>query len=122
MADGTFSWFEIDVPDVEKAKQFYGAITPWTLQPMEGFEGYVIVSLNGQGMGALQSSQDGDPSGRGTRIYLDVSRLEDTLAQVRRAGGTVEQERMPIPGNQWVATARDPFGNRIGFVTNNPAT
>jgi predicted enzyme related to lactoylglutathione lyase len=54
-------------------------------------------------------------------VYLEVSNLEDALARVRQGGGTVEQERMQVPGDQWIGTARDPFGNRIGFATNNPA-
>ena len=120
-ADGTITWWEIDVPDAAQARRFYEAVTPWKLTPMEGMETYVFVNLGDTMVGALQQSTDGDPSGRGTRLYLQVSDLEDTLAKVRQAGGTVEQERMEVPGNQWIGTARDPFGNRIGFATNNPA-
>jgi len=122
MAEGAVTWWEIDVPDAAKAKQFYETVCPaWTLQPMEGMEGYVIVNVGGVGVGALQASTDSEPSGRGTRLYLEVSNLEDALARVRQGGGTVEQERMQVPGDQWIGTARDPFGNRIGFATNNPA-
>lgn len=121
-SDGATSWWEIDVPDVSAAQKFYGAVVPeWSLQPMEGYEGYVIVNVGGMGVGALQQSTDGDPTGRGTRLYVLVSDLEGTLARVRQNGGTVEQDRMPVPGDQWIGTARDPFGNRIGFATNNPA-
>ena len=120
-ADGATTWWEIDVPDIAQAQQFYGAVTPWTLQPMEGFEGYVIVNVDGVGVGALQASTDGDPSGRATRLYIQVVDLEDTLARVRQAGGAVDQERMQIPGDQWIGTGRDPSGTKIGFVTNNPA-
>lgn len=122
MAEGAVTWWEIDVPDAAKARQFYETVCPaWTLQPMEGMEGYVIVNVEGVGVGALQASTDGEPSGRGTRLYAEVSNLEDTLARVQQSGGKVERERMPIPGDQWIGTARDPFGNRIGFVTNNQA-
>ena len=122
MADGAVSWWEIDVPDVAKAQQFYGSVIPsWTFQPMEGFEGYVLVNLGGVGIGALQASDGTEPSGRATRLYMDATDLEDTLARVRQGGGTVEQERMPIPGDQWIGTAKDPFGTKIGFVTSSPA-
>ncbi|MDQ6919985.1 MAG: VOC family protein [Actinomycetota bacterium] len=120
-ANGAVTWWEIDVPDVARAQRFYGAITPWTLTPMEGMETYVFVTVEGTMVGALQQSTDGDPSGRGSRLYLQVADLEDTLAKVRQAGGTVEQERMQVPGDQWIGTARDPFGNRIGFATNDAA-
>ena len=121
MADGAISWWEIDVPDIGKATAFYSAIPGWQLAPMEGYEGYVIVNAGGVGIGALQASQDAEPAGRGTRLYIEVSDLEDALARVQQGGGTVEQGRMPVPGDQWVGTARDPFGNRIGFATNNAA-
>ncbi len=121
MADGAVTWFELDVPDAAKAQQFYSSVIPaWTLQPMEGFEGYVIVSAGDVAIGALQASDAGEPSGRANRPYVEVSDLEDTLARVKQNGGTVEQERMEVPG-QWIGTARDPFGGKIGFLTNNAA-
>ena len=79
------------------------------------------MNVGGTGVGALQASTDGGPSGRGTRLYVEVSNLEKTLVRVRQGAGTVEQETRPVPGDQWIGTARDPFGNRIGFVTSNPA-
>ena len=121
MADGTIGWWEIDVPDIARAQQFYGAVCPWTLQPMEGYEGYVIVQVNGTGIGALQASEAGDPSGRAVTLYFLVADLEDTLERARQAGGTVEQERMQVPGDQWIGLIRDPFGTKVGFATNNPA-
>src|SRR5262245_55094781 len=102
MADGAVTWWELDVPDVGQAQQFYGAVCPWTFQAMEGYEGYVIVQVEGTGIGALQASDAGEPSGRGLRPYVQVADLEDTLERVRQAGGTVEQERMPVPGDAWV--------------------
>lgn|SRR6266545_4670366 len=122
MADGAVSWWELDVPDVARAQEFYGAVCPWTFQAMEGYEGYVIVQVDGNGIGALQASESGAPSGRGVTLYFLVGDLEDTLERVRQGGGTVEQERMPVPGDQWIGLARDPFGTKIGFATNNPAS
>ena len=67
------------------------------------------------------SSIEFSRTGRGVTLYVEVADLEATLEKARREGGTVLQERMEVPGNQWIGTARDPFGNRIGFATNNPA-
>ena len=123
MADGAISWFEIDAPDVARAQQFYGAVYPtWVFRPMEGFEGYVIVEVGGVGIGALQTTEGTVSGGAGVRLYFEVSDLEGTVGRIGSAGGTVEQERMEVPGGQWIATARDPFGNAIGLVTNNAAT
>jgi predicted enzyme related to lactoylglutathione lyase len=98
MAEGAVTWWEIDVPDVRRAQQFYGAVCPvWTFQPMEGFEGYVIVNVGGTGVGAHQASTDGGPSDRGTRLYVEVSNLENTLVRVRQGAGTVEQRGGRFP-------------------------
>jgi predicted enzyme related to lactoylglutathione lyase len=122
MAEGSISWFETEVPDVARAQQFYGAVLPWTFHPMEGMEdGYLIAEVAGQGIGAVLKSDAAEPSGRATRLYFDVDDLEDTLARVGPAGGTVQQERMEVPGGSWIGAALDPFGNRIGFVTTNTA-
>ena len=121
MADGAITWFELDVPDIAGAQEFYGAVCPWTFQPMEGYEGYAIIQVEGSGVGALQASDAGQPSGRAVRQYVQVADLEDTLARVERGGGSVDQGRMPVPGDQWLALARDPYGLKIGFVTNNAA-
>jgi predicted enzyme related to lactoylglutathione lyase len=122
MAEGAISWWELDVADIEKATQFYGAVlSAWTLQPMEGYAGYVIVNVDGAQIGALQASEASDPSGRAVTLYFLVADLEDTLERARQAGGTVEQERMQVPGDQWIGLIRDPFGTKVGFATNNPA-
>jgi uncharacterized protein len=121
MADGTITWWELDVPDIERAKLFYGAILPWHFESMEGFDGYVLIRAGGNQIGALQASDSGEPSGRRFTVYAQVADLEDTLDRARRAGGTVEVERHEVPGNQWFGQVRDPFGLTIGFLTSNPA-
>jgi predicted enzyme related to lactoylglutathione lyase len=122
MADGAITWWELDVPNVEQAKQFYGAVCPWQFESMQGFEGYVLVKAGDAQIGALQASDAGQPSGRGVTLYVQVADLEDTLERARKAGGTVEHERSEVPGNQWFGQVRDPFGLKIGFLTSNPAS
>ncbi len=122
MADGNITWFEINVPDVGRAQQFYGAVFPWEFAPMPDYPTYVIVSAAGAQVGALQGSEDPDPSGRGVTVYGQVADLEASLESARSGGGTVTQERMEVPGGQWIALIRDPFGLQIGLVTNNPAS
>ena len=117
MAEGAISWWELDVPDIEKAKQFYGAVLPaWTLQPMEGYEGYVIVNVEGAGIGALQGSEAGAPSGRPVTLYFLVADLEGTLERARQAGGTVEQVKTFLVGSPEYMEVRG-GGTNNGFLT-----
>lgn len=123
MANGSFSWFEIEVPDAAAGMSFYGSVYGWTFHEMEGSGGgYQMIHVGDQAIGALQASENGDPSGRATRDYFDVDDLEGALDRVREGGGSVQQERMEIPGGQWIGVATDPWGQAIGFVTSNAAS
>jgi predicted enzyme related to lactoylglutathione lyase len=122
ISNSSITWFEIDVPDATRAQQFYGAVFPWTFEAMEGSGGgYIVVEVGGQDIGALLAIEASAPAGRQCRLYFQVDDLEDTLAHVLQAGGTVQQERMEVPGARWIGAAQDPFGQPIGFVTGNTA-
>lgn len=121
MADGDISWFEINVPDAQRAQAFYGSVFAWGFDPMPGFEGYVLVRAGDRQIGALQASTDPDPAGRHVTLYFEVPDLEGALERARTGGGTVTQERMEVPGNQWIGLVKDPFGTAVGLLTNNPA-
>jgi predicted enzyme related to lactoylglutathione lyase len=120
MADGDITWFELNVPDVEAAKRFYGAVLPWTFDSPPEFGGYTFINAGGRMIGALNVSSDPAPAGRTVTLYVQVPDLEGALEQARSAGGTVVRERQPVPGDQWYAQFRDPSGLLIGLLTNQP--
>ena len=66
--------------------------------------------------GALVQESGRTPSGEGTLIYLDAGgELDDCLARVGRAGGTVVSGRTDIGGPGYVAVLRDTEGNLIAL-------
>jgi predicted enzyme related to lactoylglutathione lyase len=122
MADGEVNWFEFDYPkaSTDQAKQFYGTVfSDWKLAPFEGMPDYVIINVADKGIGALQGSDDPQPAGRHMTNYILVGDLEGTLGKVSSNGGKVLQERMEVPGPQWIGIFEDPFGLKVGVVTNN---
>jgi predicted enzyme related to lactoylglutathione lyase len=121
MAQDHIVWFEIDVPDAEKASAFYSAVFGWTFDSMPGMEGYPMAKAGEKMLGALQASEDAEPAGRGVRLYFEVDDLEAAVERVRSAGGTVESERHEIPGG-WIALVNDPFGQKLGLWTGKPAS
>jgi predicted enzyme related to lactoylglutathione lyase len=80
---------------------------------------YVIVTAAGKGIGALQASESEKPAGRGVTMYILVDDLEGALDKAGSNGGKVLIERMEVPGPQWIGQFEDPFGQRVGVVTNN---
>ncbi len=115
-------WWEIQVPDLDKAQEFYRAVFGWTFEPFG--EGFVIAKVaDGTMVGGLVSSaDDAPPAARHVRVYFAVSDLEETLRTVEANGGEVVDGRTLISEEYgWSATLADPTGIRIGLVTDQPA-
>lgn len=113
------TWWELPVPDAERAKAFYGAVFDWTFQSFGGHE--MASTKDGRLVGALDGSTQ-EPIGRGVFVYVNVADLEITLARVATAGGEVVQERTEVGGDMgWWASFRDPDGLWLGLCTGNPA-
>ena len=56
----------------------------------------------------------------GTTITMGVDSIQDAVAKVREAGGSVLQDKAPVPTMGWFATCRDTEGNKIGLFENDP--
>jgi uncharacterized protein len=119
----TVNWWELQVTDLDEAKRFYGAVFGWSFQSFgEGYE--MITTPDGTPIGGLdnQTGKGEQPTGRGSRIYVAVTALEQTLDAVAANGGTVEQKRTLIAEDYgWWALFTDPSGLKIGLTTSNPA-
>ena len=120
MAD-TIVLFEIPAHDPEALKQFYGDVFGWTFQslPHPGIPGdeYIAISTREEG----QTGLDGGMYKKAVpddlpRNYISVASLDDTIAKVEAAGGTLVIRRMPVPGVGRIAIMLDPEGNDYGVI------
>jgi predicted enzyme related to lactoylglutathione lyase len=115
-------WWEIETPDPEAFQRFHAELWGWAYEP--AFAGtelgadYWIIRDGGQGIGGLQRSATSAPPLAGTRLYVEVSDLEATLARVAALGGKVERRRTELGGDdRWFALALDPSGVSFGLWT-----
>ena len=69
--------------------------------------------------GGLSRRQEGDAPA--TTNTIDVASLDDAMEAVKRAGGEIIQDRMPIPGVGWFAAFTDTEGNRFGLMQSDDA-
>ncbi len=117
---GTVSWWEIPVPDLDKAKTFYTAVFGWSYTPFgEGYEGI----LAGETMIGGLTTSGGEDAGEGIRIYVNVDDIEATLATVESNGGAVKTPRTEVGGDMgWWANFTDPAGRIICIATNKAAS
>lgn len=115
--------FEIQVNDVERARNFYHSTLGWNInqvmtEEQGGMNYWMIETGEGPGInGGLYKRPDGENE----KFYLydctiQVEDLDKIVDAVKQNGGTITREKMMIPGVGWFAGAKDPEGNRFGLM------
>jgi predicted enzyme related to lactoylglutathione lyase len=107
--------FEIPVDDAPRATAFYAAAFGWEISGW-GDVPYWLVKAGAED----EPGADGALIARGDLhrtpvLIVGVADLDESIAQVEAAGGTIEQGRMPVPGVGWSAYCTDTEGNRVGL-------
>jgi len=117
-------WFEIPVSDIERAITFYNELLGAEMQSMDLTEtqGTIVAMIpdrGGAGGMLVQGLEHGYiPSHEGSLVYLDLDgKLEDTLAKVEPAGGSILLPKTSLGEFGWTAWIEDTEGNRIGLRT-----
>ena len=114
--------FEILGPDGPKLRAFYKDVFDWQFDEMPGMDyGMVSVPEGQPGIGGGIGS--GDPAG-GTpalvTVYIEVDDVQKYLDQAKANGGEIVQEVTEVPGAVTLGQFRDPQGNVVGLVKNEP--
>jgi len=118
------SHFEIPVDDPERAEKFYTDVFDWKFNRFDGAPRYYGLADTGESVpginGALfQRSADNNE----VTLTMSVDSIEDGIAKVTAAGGSVVQDKAPVPGMGYFAVCRDTEGNKVGlFVNDESAT
>lgn len=109
---GTPSWIDLATTDLDAAKAFYTGLFGWDVIDVPSPEGaYSMFSKEGAVVGAAYAMSpemvdNGIPSHWAT--YITVVNIEETLAKVEEAGGSVVQPPHEIPGSGRTAAVQDP--------------
>jgi predicted enzyme related to lactoylglutathione lyase len=120
--------FEIHAENPERAIRFYSTIFGWTFHKWEGPMDYWLIKTGEDGQpginGGMVRRQGLAPTeGQPVNAYVCTiaSRsVDEDLRKVTTAGGTIALAKMPIPGIGWLAYVKDPEGNIIGLMQNDP--
>lgn len=113
MPHGKICYLEIPANRAEDAAAFYSAIFDWQVRPRG--DGNLSFDDTGGVSGTWVKAEDRTPDER-TRVYIMVDDIDDTLARVVAAGGTVLTPRTAIePGMGAFAAFADPVGNEFGL-------
>jgi predicted enzyme related to lactoylglutathione lyase len=101
---------DTEQPDLDAARQFYGALFGWTLtdaMPPGAPQPYLVATLDGQDVGAI------GPTSAGTatwNTYVAVDDADATAAAVTAAGGTVVSGPEDAGAAGRTARCMDPAG------------
>jgi predicted enzyme related to lactoylglutathione lyase len=102
---GCMVWNELATPDPARARDFFGELLGWVIEPEES--GYGVIKNSGALNGGMRPPQDGEPTH--WLVYFTVDVVDDSLAKIREAGGSVIAGPMTTPVGR-VAAVRDPQG------------
>lgn len=105
---GELSHFEIGVPDVDRARRFYGELLGWAFEPTD--HGARIKTAAGPPGGLHREGE-----GAGLQVFYVVPDLDEAAERVRALGGTVDEGGEEGPGGRWLYSCRDDQGVPFGL-------
>ena len=115
------SHFEIPVDDPDRAERFYSSIFGWTFQRFEGAPSYYGMAATGDTDPGINGALFQRDAGSVTSLTMSVDSIEDASAKILEQGGTLVQDKAPIPGMGYFATFKDTEGNLFGVFKNDPS-
>jgi predicted enzyme related to lactoylglutathione lyase len=112
--DGTPTWIDLGVPDLDRAMAFYGSLFGWEFDTAATGRSTTCL-LHGHRVAAIAQDPDPHASRRWWNVYLATADCDATARRVTDAGGTLVQDPMDISDQGRVALADDPVGARFGL-------
>lgn len=114
--DGTPTWIDLGIPDLDRAMEFYRALFGWDFETGPAEAGhYTTCLLEGRRVAALMSNPDPDAQDFWWNVYLATADCDATAGRVSDAGGTIVQEPMDVMNHGRMAIVRDTVGAPFGL-------
>jgi hypothetical protein len=108
-----FSYLELHTGNLDRAKAFYAELFGWKITQTPMPMPYLEVST-GEGIsGGMMGLQGGEPPAWLT--YVQVAKLDESLAQTTRLGGQVLSPVQTVPEMGRFAVIQDPTGARLAL-------
>jgi len=113
--DGTPTWIDLGIPDLEGAMAFYGAVFGWEFEvgPPETMR-YTICRLDGRAVAAL-AEVDESSTAHWWQVHFATSDCDAAAKRVTDAGGAVVMAPEDMMEQGRMAIAKDPVGAQFGL-------
>jgi uncharacterized protein len=118
--------FEVHAGDPERAIRFYEAVFEWRFKKFPGPAEYWVIEAGTEGEVGINGGlvrRRGEIDGSAVIAYvctIQVPAVDEALARVLAAGGTLALPKMPIPGVGWLLYCKDSEGNVFGVMQPDP--
>ena len=117
-----FIHVELNSPDPDKAKAFYGKLFQWQLEGMPNSPvsdgSYTVVKVGeGTGGGIMKQVANGPA---GWIPYVLVDDLRASTDKAKSLGGKVMKDVTEVPDMGWFSIIQDPTGSVLGLWKHNP--
>ena len=111
--------FEIEAEKPEQLAQFYGKVFNWKFEKWMGPMEYwmIMTGENEPGIdgGLLKKTETSQPVNT-----VSVSSIDEYLNKIEENKGTILVPKKAIPGVGWTALFKDPEGNTLGLMEEDP--
>jgi len=120
-----FTWYELMTKDAGAAGAFYRQVVGWTTAPSAPGSPYTVFSADGVAVGGMAELTDSD---RASGIkpqwigYMPVDNVDDSVAQLVKAGGALHGAIEDVPGVLRRALVNDPQGALFALFTPVPGS
>ena len=114
--DGTPTWIDLGIPDLDRAVAFYGALFDWEFDVgPEEWGRYTTCLLDGRRVAALVPNPDPGATEFWWNVYLATADLDATVERAVAASAEVVGGPFDIPEQGRGALLRDPVGAQFGL-------
>ncbi|HEY6739644.1 MAG TPA: VOC family protein [Actinopolymorphaceae bacterium] len=114
--DGTPTWIDLGIPDLDRAMGFYGVLFGWEFDVgPEEYGRYTTCLLRGKRVAAMAPNPDPEATDFWWNMYFAASDCDVFARRVTEAGGTVVVEPMDVMDQGRMAIAKDPTGGQFGL-------
>src|SRR3977135_3241013 len=117
-----FVHIELNSPEPEKAKAFYGKLFQWKLEDMPNSAvpdgSYTVIKVGeGTGGGIMKQVPNGPA---GWIPYVLVDDLRASTDKAKSLGGKIMKDITEVPDMGWFSIIQDPTGSILGLWKHNP--
>jgi predicted enzyme related to lactoylglutathione lyase len=114
--NGTPTWIDLGIPDLDRAMEFYGALFGWEFDVgPEEVGRYTMCLLRGKPVAALMANPDQGATEFWWNMSLATDDCDGTAKRIADAGGTVLQAPMDVMDQGRMAIAKDSVGAQFGL-------